>query len=155
MKCVLNGPKCIQEGCRPFFHKFWQKFRYLKGRWRYIFESNQISLIVNLLWVFQCENHNWFGWTWFGLAIRPETNFTSEILSISPPGWLKSKIPKIYVFPISKGICLWIQKVSWLKSWLFPNESHRPNSLGKTVGFSAWAVFCNVTYAFSVAVHCS
>ena len=110
MKCVLNGPKCIQEGCRPFFHKFWQKFRYLKGRWRYIFESNQISLIVNLLWVFQCENHNWFGWTWFGLAIGPETNFTWVILSISPSGWLKGKMPQIFVFPISKSTFLWIQK---------------------------------------------
>ena len=31
MKCVLNVPKCIQEGSRPFFDKFPQKYGCLKG----------------------------------------------------------------------------------------------------------------------------
>ena len=31
MKCVLNVPKCIQVGARPFFDKFSQKYGYLKG----------------------------------------------------------------------------------------------------------------------------
>ena len=110
VKCVLNVPKCIQVGARPFFDKFSQKYGYLKGCQRWIFEKYQISLMVNLLWVFQCENHNWFGCPWFGLAIGPETNFTSEILSISTSGWLKSKIPQIFMFPTSKGTFLWIQK---------------------------------------------
>ena len=76
MKCVLNVPKCVQEGSNQFFDKFPQKYGCLKGCQRWTFEKYQISLIVNLLWVFQCENHNWFGCTWFGLAIMPETNFT-------------------------------------------------------------------------------
>ena len=31
VKCVLNVPKCIQVGARPFFDKFSQKYGYLKG----------------------------------------------------------------------------------------------------------------------------
>ena len=92
------------------FWIFLLKLGHQKGDWRQSFEICQNAMSMNLLLVFQCENYLWFGCYWFCLDMRPETNFTEEILSISPCGWMNWKIPHMYVLPIPKGTSLWIRK---------------------------------------------
>ena len=68
-------------------------------------------------------------------------------MSISTSGWLKSKIPQIFMFPISKGTFLWIQKSFMTKKltickWEPQAERFGQDCTSPWVFFSTW-VNCN------------